>query len=439
MPPSAPQSSLPPSRPVVQALQFLGCGLLAFAWYRIDVSQAERTQLSEARVAMEAGLSPVDDIEPVTVQAALGFASIDVIVGKNDTLDRIFRRLELSLADLANLRMLPDLKARLDRLYPGELLKFGYRGESVVSLEKQLSASETLKVVRRQAGFESELIVNPLERDTRVTEGVIRSSLFQAANEAGLQDASALKIAEVFAWDIDFVLDIQSGDQFRVSYEAVSQDGQYLRDGDILAVEFVNQGKTYQAVRYVDPAGTAAYYTPDGRSLRKAFLRAPVEFSRISSRFNPTRRHPVLNRIRAHRGVDYAAPIGTPVRAAGEGRVKFVGIKGGYGKVVEIAHVGGVVTLYGHLSRFAKGLRSGQKVSQGQVIGAVGMTGLATGPHLHYEYQVRGVHKDPQKVALPKAEPIPASLMTDFETQTAPLLAMLATPSSGRTEALASR
>ncbi len=202
-----------------------------------------------------------------------------------------------------------------------------------------------------------------------------------------LDERVAFELAEIFQYDIDFVLDIQSGDRFTVVYEEVFQDGERLRTGNILAAKFINEGREYRAVRYVDDKGHGEYFTPDGRSLRKAFIRAPVQFSRISSRFNPSRRHPVLNTIRAHRGVDYAAPVGTPVRAAGEGRVRFVGRQGGYGNVIELEHGSGVVTVYGHLSRFAAQMRRGQRVELGKVIGYVGKTGLATGPHLHYEYR----------------------------------------------------
>ncbi len=361
-------------------------------------------------------------------EASLGFSTIEVIVGRNDTLDRIFRKLQLSLADLASLRALPELRRQLDRLHVGEALKFSVRGEELLALERRLSPSETLKVVRAPDGFSSDVIENPLERDQRTASGTIESSLFQAAGAAGIEEKTAMEIAEIFAWDIDFVLDIQQGDSFRVTYEGLSQDGEYVGDGAILAVEFVNSGNVYRAVRFTSPDGTAAYYTPEGQSLRKAFIRAPVSFTRISSRFNPSRRHPVLNRIRAHKGVDYAAPSGTPVHAAGDGKVRFVGRKGGYGNVVEIDHAGGVTTVYGHLSKFARGLSRGDRVQQSDVIAFVGRTGLATGPHLHYEYLVRGVHKDPQKVALPKAEPVPTALREEFRRATGPLLATLATP-----------
>ena len=209
------------------------------------------------------------------------------------------------------------------------------------------------------------------------------------------------------------------------------QDGVFVRDGDILAAEFVNAGKAYRAVRYVGPNGRADYYTPDGRPVRKAFLRYPVDYARISSGFSTARFHPVLNRVRAHKGIDFAAPTGTPIKAAGAGRIVSRGRSGGYGNVIVLAHSGGVTTLYGHMSRFAKGLSVGSRVEQGQVIGYVGMTGLATGPHVHYEYRVNGVHKNPAKVTVAKADPIPASLMADFKAQTTPLLARLGCQSAG--------
>ncbi len=421
-----PAKPSPPTR--LRWLQAAALGVIALGWWRGETLR-EQAAVTAAAAPQEVGLA-----EPATLtEAALGLSTIEVIVRRNDTLERIFRNLELSLADLASLRAVPELRAHLDRLHPGELLRISTRAGEFFGLERRLSPSETLKVVRGQDGFATDLIENPIERIQRTATGEIRSSLFQAANSAGISDATALKIAEIFAWDIDFVLDIQPGDRFAVTYEQLSQDGEPLGDGDVLAAEFVNNGQVYRAVRYAAPDGSVSYFTPEGGSLRKAFIRAPVEFTRISSRFNPNRRHPVLNRMRAHRGVDYAAPIGTPVRAAGDGRVRFVGWKGGYGKVVELEHAGQVRTVYGHLSRFARGLDRGDRVRQGEVIGHVGMTGLATGPHLHYEYLHRGVHKDPQKVPLPKASPIPASLLTDFRQRTGPLLASLGKATPGAT------
>jgi murein DD-endopeptidase MepM/ murein hydrolase activator NlpD len=365
---------------------------------------------------------------PVPQEANLAFSTIEVVVSRNDTMDRLFRRFELNLADLATLRNLPELRSQVDKLRPGELLRFMHRGGELVGLERKLSDSETLKVTRDQTGFVSDVLENPIESHTRTASATIESSLFQAATDAGLPDAVAFDLAEIFQYDIDFVLDIQQGDRFAVVYEELSQDGVPLRTGNILAAKFVNEGREYRAVRYVDAQGHGEFFTPDGKSLRKAFIRAPVQFSRVSSRFNSTRKHPILNRIRAHKGVDYAAPVGTPVRAAGGGRVKFAGRQGGYGNVLELEHGSGVVTVYGHLSRFAKNLKRGQRVELGQVIAYVGQTGLATGPHLHYEYRVRGVHKNPQTVPLPDAAPIPGADRERFLTATADYVNMLDLP-----------
>jgi murein DD-endopeptidase MepM/ murein hydrolase activator NlpD len=343
-----------------------------------------------------------------------------------DTLERIFRDAGLAPGELAALRADPDLRRRIDRIVPGDELRLRIDNGRLLRFERRLSATETLQAVRAPDGsLRSEIRIDPLERGLRTTGAAIEGSLFRSADLAGISDATAFKIAEIFRWDIDFVRDIRPGDRFDLTYETLSQDGVPVGDGELLAVQFINQGQTYRAVRWTPPGGTPDYFTPDGRSLRKAFLRAPLEFSRVSSRFNLYRRHPILNRMRAHRGVDYAAPIGTPVRAAGGGRVAFVGVKGGYGNVIEIIHPGGVRTVYGHLSRFSRGLRAGTVVEQGRVIGHVGMTGLATGPHLHYEYLQNGVHKDPQKVPLPKAEPIPAQHMAAFRAYADPLWAGL--------------
>lgn len=361
-------------------------------------------------------------------EASLGFSTIDVVVSRNDTMDQLFRRFELNLADLASLRNRPELRSQVDRLRPGESLRLIHRGGELVGLERKLSDSETLKVTRDADGFVTDVLENPLETHVRSASATIDSSLFQAAASAQLSDRIAIELADIFQYDIDFVLDIQPGDRFSVVYEEIFQDGVQLRTGNILAAKFINEGREYRAIRYVDAQGHAEYFTPDGKSLRKAFIRAPVQFSRISSRFNPSRRHPVLNRIRAHKGVDYAAPVGTPVRAAGEGRVKFIGNQGGYGNVVELEHGSGVVTVYGHLSRFASKLRRGQRVELGQVIAYVGSTGLATGPHLHYEYRIRGMHKNPQTVPLPNAAPIAAGDMEHFLAGTADLVNMLDLP-----------
>jgi murein DD-endopeptidase MepM/ murein hydrolase activator NlpD len=376
--------------------------------------------------AVPAGGAPLQlAASPELEEARLALSSIDVIVTRNDTLDRIFRRLRLNVTDLASLRTLPGLRAALDSLRPGELLHFTHRDGELFGLERRLNESETLKVSREASGLKAAVVQNPLEARLRTVRGQIDTSLFEAVEAAGADDQTAVALADIFGWDIDFVLDVRPGDSFVVTYEEVWRDGAYLRDGPIQAAEFVNQGREFRAVRYTDAQGDARYYTPDGRSLRRALLRAPVDFTRVSSRFNSARLHPILNRIRAHKGVDYAAPLGTPVRAAGDGRIRFAGTLGGYGNVIEIEHSPSIVTVYGHLSRFARGAHTGSRVTQGAIIAYVGMTGLATGPHLHYEYRVNGVFKNPQTVQLPAAAPIDARYREDFLARSAPLLATL--------------
>jgi murein DD-endopeptidase MepM/ murein hydrolase activator NlpD len=385
--------------------------------------------VSEPAGSTAAGAPTTEPVASKRVSSAsFGLSTINVIVHPNDTLDAIFRRLKLNLTDLASLRGVPGLKSRLDSLHPGESLRLMHRDGSLFELERRLNEEQTLKVVRDASGLKANVLQNPLESRPRTVHAVITTSLFEAVEAAGGHDQTAVALADIFGWDIDFVLDIQSGDSFVVSYQELYQDGVYVKDGPILAASFTNQGRTYRAVRYADPNNSAHYYTPDGRSMHKAFLRAPVEFTRISSRFNSARLHPILNLIRAHKGVDYAAPIGTPVRAAGDGRVRYAGPKGGYGNVVELEHTRSIVTVYGHLSRFAKGIHVGEYVSQGTVIAYVGMTGLATGPHLHYEYRVNGMFKNPQTVSLPDSEPIDARWRADFDARTAPLLASLEIP-----------
>jgi murein DD-endopeptidase MepM/ murein hydrolase activator NlpD len=360
--------------------------------------------------------------------AQLALSRIDVIVTRNDTLDRIFRRLKLSLADLASIRYLPGARANLDSLRPGESLHLMHRDGQLFGLERRLNESQTLKVSRDVGGLKADVVQNALDSRRRTVRGRIDSSLFEAVQAAGAHDQTAVALADIFGWDIDFVLDVRPGDAFVVTYDEIWRDGAYVKDGPIEAAAFVNQGHEYRAVRYTDPEGGSHFYTPEGKSLHKAFLRAPVEFTRVSSRFNSARRHPILNLIRAHKGIDYAAPVGTPVKAAGDGRIRFAGLKGGYGNLVEIEHSASIVTVYGHLSRFAHGTHAGARVTQGTVIAYVGMTGLATGPHLHYEYRVNGVFKNPQTVALPGAAPIDARWNADFLARSAPLLATLDAP-----------
>jgi murein DD-endopeptidase MepM/ murein hydrolase activator NlpD len=405
-------------------------GAAALAYVVLPARQtAQPVRVASAGLQLPAAAPVLSTLaRPAAQGAALGATAIDVIVKTNDTLDGIFRRLKLDLSDLAFLRGLPGLRAHLDSLRPGESLHLVHREGSLVGLQRRLSDTQTLEVTRENNELHANVLDNPLEVRGRTVRASIDSSLFEAVESAGAHDQTALTLADIFGWDIDFVLDIQPGDSFVVTYQELYRDGAYVKDGPVLAASFINHGREFVAVRYVDPDGGAHYYTPDGKSMHKAFLRAPVEFSRVSSRFNTARRHPILNMIRAHKGVDYAAPIGTPVKAAGDGKVRFAGVKGGYGNVVEIDHSRGIVTVYGHLSHFAKGTHVGEHVTQGSIIAYVGMTGLATGPHLHYEYRVDGVFKNPQTVVLPSAEPIDARWHDDFVARTTPLLGLLVAP-----------
>ena len=251
------------------------------------------------------------------------------------------------------------------------------------------------------------------------------SSLFLAGQRAGLSDKLIMEMVSLFGWDIDFALDIRKGDEFKLIYQEQYKDDQKVGDGPIVAAVFTNRNEAFRAVRYTTPDGDTNYYNENGASMRKAFLRTPLKFSRISSRFNLRRKHPVLNRIRAHKGVDYAAPTGTPIKATGDGTVTLAGRKGGYGRTVILKHGGTRSTLYAHMSSISKNIRRGKRVKQGQIIGYVGKSGLATGPHLHYEFRVNGVHRNPLTVKFPNASGVPKKYLADFKQQTAVHLAQL--------------
>jgi murein DD-endopeptidase MepM/ murein hydrolase activator NlpD len=347
-------------------------------------------------------------------------AAVELVVSRGDTLDQLFRRHGLSITDLTSMVRLPEASRQLRILQPGDRIAVTHVDGRVQSLTRELDEIRMLVVTREDDRYAADTVEREVEIRTAGAHGVIRNSLFGAGVSAGISDMVIMHMAAIFQWDIDFILDVRVGDEFTVIYEELWRDGTKLRDGEILAAEFVNQGRRHRAARFIDGDGRSSYFTPDGRSVRRAFLRAPVDFTRISSNFDPNRRHPVLNTIRAHRGVDYAAPTGTPIRAAGDGRVQVRGVQGGYGNTVILEHGGGITTLYAHMSRFGS-QRVGSRVRQGDVIGFVGMTGLATGPHLHYEYRVNGVHRNPRTVPLPDADPIPPAYRAEFDAATAPL------------------
>jgi murein DD-endopeptidase MepM/ murein hydrolase activator NlpD len=280
----------------------------------------------------------------------------------------------------------------------------------------------TLRVFRKGESLEAEVTTRSYDQRTEVVAGMIASSLFGAVNDAGEDDQLALDLAEIFAWDIDFHTELQKGDSFKVAVEKMYLDGRLSRYGRILSAEFVQGERTLRAVRF-DGEACHGYYAPDGKPLRKAFLRSPLKFSRISSGFTHSRFHPILKKMRPHYGVDYAAPVGTPVMASGDGVVTLAGWEGGYGKTVKIRHPNGYQTLYGHLSRI--NVRPGQRVSQEQYIGSVGMTGLATGPHLDYRMIKNGAFVNPLKIQSPRAEPVPRAERSAFEATRDRALALL--------------
>lgn len=334
---------------------------------------------------------------------------------RGDTVGALFER--LGVRDLRALEFLrADVTGRaiFRQLVPGRMLQAetGGNGE-LLALRYFLSAASLLEVKRGPQGFEA--------RNREISEpprlfhrtAIIRSSLFAATDAAGIPDAIAMQVARVFATDIDFHADLRKGDRISIVYEMIYASGELVAPGRILAAEFVNGGRAYQAVLFRGEVGAEAYYSFDGTNRAKAFLRSPVEFSRVSSGFGG-RFHPIFNNWRAHTGVDFAAPHGTRVIASADGYVVAAGNRGGYGNAVEIRHGGSVTTLYAHLSGFAKGIRAGSRVRQGEPVGYVGATGFATGPHLHYEFKMSGIHQDPLRVALPKAEPVPAQLKARF-------------------------
>ncbi len=348
-----------------------------------------------------------------------------ITVREGDNLALIFDRLDLDAGDLDQVMRLGKATEALKHLSPDQELRFRIEDGRFMELLHTIDHRQTLHVARAGDHFTAEIVIEELDVHPAHVTGIIDSSLFEAGQKAGLSDNLIMQLAEVFGYDIDFVLDLRQGDRFTVLYEELYKNGRKIKDGNILAAEFVNDGRVYRAVRYEEEDGRAAYYAPDGRGLRRAFLRTPVAFTRITSYFSRARMHPILHRMRAHQGVDYAAPKGTPVKATGDGRVIFAGWQGGYGNVIMLQHGGSYSTVYGHLNGYAHGVKTGASVRQGQTIGYVGQTGLATGPHLHYEFRVNGVHRDPLKATLPKSPPIASNHLADFQEKTRPLLAQL--------------
>jgi murein DD-endopeptidase MepM/ murein hydrolase activator NlpD len=345
---------------------------------------------------------------------------VTLTVKRGDSLSVLFDKARINADQLIELMQLGRNTRPLTRIHPDDKINI-IRDENgqLQALNYAIDNVRYVEVKRTSAGLSAEILQHHIEKRSAYASGEINSSLFLASQKAGLSHNLTMELANIFGWDIDFALDIRKGDRFTVIYEEIYRDGEKLTDGNIIAAEFINKNKTFRALRYTDPStGTAGYYSPDGLSLRKAFLRSPVRFSRISSRFSARRYHPVLHKFRSHKGVDYAASRGTPIRASGDGKVIFKGRKGGYGKTIILKHGSRYSTLYAHMSNYNRKARMGSRVKQGQVIGYIGSTGLASGPHLHYEFRVNGVHRNPLTVKFPSTKPIAKRHQKDFKLST---------------------
>ncbi|VVP56409.1 Murein DD-endopeptidase MepM [Pseudomonas fluorescens] len=390
---------------------------------QIENSTEEAAQTAE--VASEPAPAPAAAPAPA-IEEKKAPSHREVVVAKGDTLSTLFEKVGLPAASVHEVLASGKQAKLFGQLKRGQKLEFELNPEGqLVNLHSKVSDLETISLTRNDKGYAfNRITAKPTVRSAYV-HGVINSSLSQSAARAGLSHRMTMDMASVFGYDVDFAQDIRPGDQFDVIYEQKVVNGKAVGTGPILSARFVNRGKIYTAVRYTNKQGNTSYYTADGNSMRKAFIRTPVDFARISSKFSMGRKHPILNKIRAHKGVDYAAPRGTPIKAAGDGKVLLAGRRGGYGNTVIIQHGNTYRTLYGHMQGFAKGVKTGGSVKQGQVIGYIGTTGLSTGPHLHYEFQVNGVHVDPlgQKVAM--ADPISKAERARFLAQSQPLMARM--------------
>tara|TARA_Y100001936_G_C16091037_1_gene686207 strand:- start:5075 stop:6331 length:1257 start_codon:yes stop_codon:yes gene_type:complete len=337
------------------------------------------------------------------------------LVEQGENLSLIFEKYNVPLNDTYQI-FRKDKSDEIKNIIPGDRLEFISSGDELIKIV--LNKGPLLSY---QINFFPETTIKKIQKKTELINsfktGVIDSSFYLAGLKNEIPESVIMDLAYIFGWDIDFVFDIRSGDRFKILYETPYVDGMQIENGSILIAEFYNQNNLYTAVRYQGRNKKWEYFNMDGKSLEKAFLRAPLDFAYVSSHFNPNRRHPILNTIRAHNGVDYAARRGTPIRATGEGVIQSVGWKSGYGRTIIIRHGGEITTLYAHLEKYHPTISKGVKVSQGQTIGYVGDSGLATAPHLHYEFRIGDKRTDPLKVALPSASPIDQSQINKFKMQ----------------------
>ena len=411
-------SRLAPAAPRVLAIAVAGVLLATIGSIVPALDRALRADEAPATTTLAVALPP-----PPVAAVAPKEDWRTVRVQPGQTLGSLFADLGLPASTMHRMLEVPEATQLASRLKVGSELAFDIGPDGQLR-GLRFDADETRRIHLAMDGGDvrREVIERPVETRVVVAGGQIRSSLFADGARAGLSAGVMNEMVKALQYDIDFGQDLREGDSFQIVYEELWREGERLRDAGVVAVNFVNQGRTFTALRF-QRDGQAEYFDLEGRPLRKSFMRTPIEFARLTSGFG-ARRHPVLNRMRMHKGVDYAAPIGTPIFAAGEGRVRFAGWQNGYGRTVVLDHGNGITTLYAHMSRLGA-YRVGQRVRQGTTIGYVGMSGLATGPHLHYEFRVGGVHKDPLKVTLPKPEPLRGPVLAEFRRATAPALAQL--------------
>jgi murein DD-endopeptidase MepM/ murein hydrolase activator NlpD len=402
--------------------------LLLVAYYCfVALNQANNSSLYDASHELGAPQAEAEPSADIPVPPKDSRLMLEVKNG--DTLSSLFKQAGFG-PDLVDEIMNSNQDAKILRnLFPGNRLSFDIDPDnSLVSLEVIKSPVESFRFERQPSGgFNYQHEVRKPEIKLVVREAVITESLSRAAQKGGIPDAMAMQLASIFGGVIDFILDTREGDTFKVLFEEKYLDGNKIGFGNILAAEFVNQGKHFVAVRYKDPQGNINFFSQKGESMHRAFLLNPVDFTRISSGFSLSRKHPILNTIRAHKGTDYAAPRGTPVVATSDGRITFAGINGSFGKLLVLQHGDRYVTKYAHLNDFAKSVKTGAHVRQGETIGFVGATGAATGPHLHYEFLMDGVQRDSRRIydKLPQAEALGKKELADFQQQTIQFLAML--------------
>ena len=366
--------------------------------------------------------SIADEIKSEAIQQN---GKIEIEIKAGDTLEELFIENNLNIGHLFQIMSSNSAEQYLKYLRPGDTIVINHVNGEVINLTRNLNLKKALFIQRDAENFNSSIIDRDIQIRKKFGYGNIKTSLFESAIENGLTEKLIMNLTDILAWDIDFVYDIRIDDDFYVLFEEIWQDDKYVTDGNIIALEFNNNGRKFQAIRYTNENGVPNYFTPDGNNMSKAFIRAPLDFTRVSSNFNPNRKHPILNTIRAHRGVDYAAPKGTKIKASGDGKIIFRGVKSGYGNVIILQHGDNITTLYAHMSGFNSAFKLGDRVRQNQVIGYVGSSGLATAPHLHYEYRVNGVHKNPRTVKLPQAQPIKKKYVNDFLIQSKSIMSEL--------------